>query len=825
MARVEALTAPNADTSVSKTSARQSLGSNPGLNGHIRLFANSDYTHLSKAEPFLRKSIPLLIVVFVLTTFFVGAVNLHSSRTNQINAAERQLSLAHQVIEQDVLAYMANTENAGSFELASALAPDISARLESSGFNVAIEETGEFAVANPTASTAADSSVQHLSGSRSTTASTPADTSMRQIAAVNHTKNAEGINILRTASELPGGVGHLIVSQTLDTALIEWERGLHVQVTLFIGFSVILLVIGYGFHMQSVRADEADKVYSASRQRVEAALARGRCGLLDWDVGRGRMFWSPSMYELLGMPPRYDVIGFKEVSCLIHAEDGNLYEIAEAVLSTGDRAIDRVFRMRHANGQWVWLRMRAELVEQTNGSQPHIIGIAVDVTEQQRFAERTATADRRLRDAIDAISEAFVLWDADNKLVMCNSNYRNMHNLSTKVVQSGTPYHEVMSAAKQPVVSDKLQGDGVAQEGSRSYEAQHQNGKWLQINERRTNDGGFVSVGTDITSIKRHEERLMESERRLMATVADLRQSRQKLELQAQQLVELAEKYSEEKTRAEAANQAKSEFLANISHELRTPLNAIIGFSDIMQQKMFGGLGSEKYEEYCRDIFSSGTHLLGVINDILDMSKIEAGRLELTLEELELAPLLEETSRIVAGAGRDKNLSFSSFVPDGISVRADKRAVKQIIFNLLSNAVKFTPQNGTISLSARIHKATVTIGIRDTGIGIPEEAIGQLGRPFVQVENQFTKTHRGSGLGLAIARSLTEMHGGSMAISSEVGKGTLVEIALPLEAVDGAEQTDPSPGSVSSNGLPLAKGDKTTQTNDGQLDWIENAAE
>ena len=193
------------------------------------------------------------------------------------------------------------------------------------------------------------------------------------------------------------------------------------------------------------------------------------------------------------------------------------------------------------------------------------------------------------------------------------------------------------------MVRMQLSTEGRAVPGARTFEAQLEDGRWLQISERRTKDGGFVSVGTNITQLKRHEDKLIESEQRLMATIADLRKSQQKLERQTQQLVDLAEQYAEQKDRAEEANQAKSEFLANMSHELRTPLNAIIGFSEMMQSGMFGPLGDAKYLEYCRDIRDSGRYLLDVINDILDMSKIEAGRISLESETIELDSFLADT--------------------------------------------------------------------------------------------------------------------------------------------------------------------------------------
>jgi two-component system cell cycle sensor histidine kinase PleC len=267
-----------------------------------------------------------------------------------------------------------------------------------------------------------------------------------------------------------------------------------------------------------------------------------------------------------------------------------------------------------------------------------------------------------------------------------------------------------------------------------------------------------------------------------MATIADLRQSRQKLEMQAQQMVELAEKYAEEKDRAEEANRTKSEFLANISHELRTPLNAVIGFSEIMQSGMFGPLGSSKYLEYCQDIHDSGTYLLGVINDVLDMSRIEAGRMKLDLEDLVLDGLVDESTRVVRTQAEAQQIEVVSDVGRNLRMRGDRRALKQIMLNLLSNAVKFTPAGGRITVRARATARAVTFSVADTGIGIPREALRKLGRPFEQVENQFTKSHRGSGLGLAITTSLVALHGGAMRIRSREGHGTIVSVRLAIRS-------------------------------------------
>ncbi|HYF55679.1 MAG TPA: HAMP domain-containing sensor histidine kinase, partial [Salinarimonas sp.] len=267
----------------------------------------------------------------------------------------------------------------------------------------------------------------------------------------------------------------------------------------------------------------------------------------------------------------------------------------------------------------------------------------------------------------------------------------------------------------------------------------------------------------------------------------DLRISRQKLEQQAQQLADLAERYLEQKAHAESASRAKSEFLANMSHELRTPLNAIIGFAEVMENGLFGPLGAPKYGEYCHDIRTSGEYLLSVINDILDMSRIEAGRIMLARTDVDLEGAVGKAARLVSEFARSKDLALDVECQGGINVHADERAMQQILVNLLQNAVKFTPPGGRITVRCRLAGESANIYVEDTGIGIPREALHKLGTPFEQVESEFNRTYKGSGLGLAIAKSLVELHGGGLRIRSQVGIGTIVLVHLPLRPVPALE--------------------------------------
>jgi len=764
--------------------------SSDSIKGLAQSIAKPAYRRLLTAEPALRRAVPALIIAF-LVTICVGAI---------VQVLDHRRQAAGEVVKQIEATADFLVERLGRLEQPRGDKPDRRLQIElermmppwtrapgrqvliANSDGVIVAGIGHELITNPDGTMSASTPLEAATVGRrliDVLGPTQPLTTFGAAAGVLEIPLADGSLAYGTVRGLWSN-GEIAVVHGRADALAAWAADTALTVTLSATTGFVVLILGFAFHWQATRAREADQIYETVRSRIDTALNRGRCGLWDWDLARGRLFWSHSMFAILGLKPRDTLLSFGEVNALVHPEDIDLYGLAAQLTDATATLVDHAFRMRHANGNWVWLRARCELVQQSGDSGPHLIGIAVDITEQKTLVERTVEADLRLRDAIETIPEAFVVWDAQNRLVLCNSNFQELHNLPDDAIKAGASYESVVAAGRKPVVRSKVTSEGQSP-GARTFEAQLDDGRWLHISERRTKDGGYVSVGTDITNIKRHEEKLMDSEKRLMATVADLRHSQQKLERQAEEVADLAEKYAEEKTRAEEANQAKSKFLANMSHELRTPLNAIIGFSEIMESGMFGPLGSDKYREYCHDIHQSGQYLLDVINDILDMSKIEAGRIRLDAEPIELESFLNDAMRVVSGRANDKRLKLTARIGAGIRLTADHRLLKQIILNLLSNAVKFTPEGGRVTIRAReTASGWVSVSIADTGIGIPEDALARLGRPFEQVESQLTKSHQGSGLGLAIAKSLTELHQGTMRIHSTLGRGTMVLLRLPV---------------------------------------------
>jgi two-component system, cell cycle sensor histidine kinase PleC len=263
----------------------------------------------------------------------------------------------------------------------------------------------------------------------------------------------------------------------------------------------------------------------------------------------------------------------------------------------------------------------------------------------------------------------------------------------------------------------------------------------------------------------------MQEDARLRFQVQDL----------ARELEETRDEALRKRFEAEAANASKTNFLANMSHELRTPLNAILGFSEIIAHEVFGRVGSPQYRDYARDIHTSGAHLLSLINDLLDIAKIEAGRMELSPNPLDAPALLEATLKLVSAKAEEKRQTLVIRVdPACPPLHADERALKQILINLVSNAVKYTPVGGHIEVTAeRARDGSFQLMVRDDGPGIPREKLGLIFVPFAQVDNHYDRQAGGTGLGLALVKGLAELHGGRVWIESEPGRGCAAFVLLP----------------------------------------------
>ena len=379
---------------------------------------------------------------------------------------------------------------------------------------------------------------------------------------------------------------------------------------------------------------------------------------------------------------------------------------------------------------------------------------------QEADKERLAAIEARARlvQSIETFSEGFALFDHDDRLVLCNARYRKLYapNDSTGP-QPGQSFEQIVRDALEAGafhLGDTTPEDWIAAriaahgEPESQHEQRMANGRYILVRELRTPDGGSVGIRIDVTQAKRREE--------------ELRLARDQ---------------------AEYANRSKSEFLANMSHELRTPLNAILGFSEIMKLDALGPQGVSNYAEYAGDIHSSGSHLLEVINDILDLSKIEAGKMTLYEESIDAGRLLDSCLTLIRERAARSGIAIERDFDELPSILGDRTRLKQAFVNLMSNAVKFTPAGGKVTVRGGSDEYTWWVEISDTGIGMRPEDIPLVLQPFVQVDGSLSRRHEGTGLGLPITRSLIEMHDGKLEFESELGKGTTVRVVIPANRI------------------------------------------
>ena len=523
---------------------------------------------------------------------------------------------------------------------------------------------------------------------------------------------------------------------------------------------VLTLVLAH----QSRKAGDAETAREDSERRVRVAVEAAHCGIWEWRLDTDLVTMSDVTAVMLGWGGGGVARG-QEVVGRIAAEHRE--RVRQALRAAADYgAFDVSFRVDRPGGGFTWIDARGQGFERGPRGFASVIGVALDVTEERYAEHRARQAERRLSDAIGSVSEAFVLWSRNNRLLMCNDNFRTFFNIEARLLKPGAPREAVEQVMAMAIRRrDRLQGAPGASE------VELYDGRWLHLSERQTAEGGLVLTAADISALKRQE------------TV--LRQNQERLEESAKALIELAEKHRQASAIAESASRAKSEFLANMSHELRTPLNAIIGFSEMMEREMFGRLGDPRYKEYAGDIHSSGQHLLALINDILDMSKIEAGKLNLHPEPLDLLEVAEDVIRLVRTRAEAGGLTLLLDFPALPAVDADYRALKQILLNLLTTALKFTPRGGKVEVTAGERPdGRVRVSVKDTGIGIADTDLSRLAKPFEQVESQHSKTQQGTGLGLALTKSLVEHHGGDLDIQSRPGVGTTVSFSLPIAEDD-----------------------------------------
>lgn len=526
------------------------------------------------------------------------------------------------------------------------------------------------------------------------------------------------------------------------------------------------------------RVQDLGREIAEARHRLELALRGSQDGVFDYDVTTRRI-WTSARYR--AMREAFDA---PEVTSLEYWRDYVIEEDRPAVsrvfgdLESGkvDQA-DVPMRLRLRSGRVRHMRSKAVSERDAAGRVIRIVGSNTDETDR-------ILAEGRLRDAINSIESGVAFFDAEDRLILCNEGFLDPGTKARFGTATGHTFEEIMRAfatAEFSAVDAQANPDAWLKWRLEMHKnppvepltIQWTDGRWFSVLERKTSDGGRVGIWTDVTVQKQRE--------------LELEESRSQLERQAQELVDLAERVESARLEAEQAKQVaerasreKSAFLASMSHELRTPLNAVIGFAELMKQETFGKLGAPQYTDYVALIAESGNHLLSLINDVLDMAKIESGNFELTIEPLQASEVCNRALALVKGLANKRGIGLSGKIEgDSEVIHADHRGIHPILLNLLSNAIKFTEPGGSVSLHVSKDRQGVMLSVADTGIGMDEKELNKALQPYGQVQSDLQKSSIGTGLGLPLVKKLAEMHGGTLSLTSAKGKGTIACVKIP----------------------------------------------
>ena len=414
-----------------------------------------------------------------------------------------------------------------------------------------------------------------------------------------------------------------------------------------------------------------------------------------------------------------------------------------------------------------------------------------DINDRKKAQAALRESEQRYRSLVEFIPEPLLVTDR-GKVLFCNPAAVRLFGAESQEQLIGINHLDMVHPEDRPLLLPRMKENSVLAPVSSMLELRRFRLDGTEfISESFSapfvwdGEGVRIAIIRDIT-----ERKKIEAERERM--VENLLEAQRRIEEQTDELREMAGKSDQAMREAQAANQAKSEFLALMSHELRTPLNAVLGFSEIISRETFGPLGSVKYGEYAQDIYDSGQHLLDLINDILDLSKVESGKDEIYEEDIRIDGLLGQLMSLVKGRAERGQVALEQDCPEDIqALYADRRKVKQILVNLLSNAIKFTPEGGRVTLRIWCRPESGHVfQIIDSGIGIALEDIPKALAPFRQVESELNRTVEGTGLGLPLSKALVELHSGSLDLQSEVGAGTTVTVRFPAERVVSEQSSD-----------------------------------
>lgn len=471
---------------------------------------------------------------------------------------------------------------------------------------------------------------------------------------------------------------------------------------------------------------------------------------------------SPRILDVLGLHPR-QVIGRNLLTLgTFHARPGGA-ETRPVALQRHGPFHNLVLEVPSKSGRARLFRLNGiPVFDPGDDAFRGFRGTARDITEETEARAYAAITRARLMEAIESFPTGFALFDEHERLVVCNRGYRSMFVSAGVRPRPKSDLFEFMArgfAAGDLSLPGGTYEDWVVRRkrllstSAENYELALRDGRWLQVSDRRTTDGGSVTICTDVTELKARESALDEA-----------------------------------KIIAEVASRSKSDFLATVSHELRTPLDAIMGFSDMMRNEILGPIDNARYAEYIRDIHDGAEHLLHLINDIFDVSKAEAGQLGLIEEEVDTAAMIAGAIRLARGQAEPNGVEI--VVPRGADgapgrwLHADARKLKQVLLNLMSNAVKFTPEGGRVEVVTGIGEdGRFVLEVRDTGVGIAEQDLAKVMIPFARGAAAGNRKFPGTGLGLPLSRALVELHGGRLDIDSREGQGTTVTVTLPKERV------------------------------------------